>query len=175
MVEVMRTEFDVLGIHVELMLIKGMDDPIKFLDNIRENYKTLIIQGLKKDYILNQTHAKKIIAISLAAKKSDTMLSKKIETDILMRFACTKQIVMAINKIGLQKKQNFILIVIGKKTIINKLFTQLKINLESHKHFADNSKFLIRQFRISTKQLHSITSQTPLEDLLSEKASVLFR
>ena len=68
-----------------------------FLDELRNKHKYLIIQAINPQFLLSVQHAKKVLAISLHAKKTKTMLSKKIETDILLRFAATTQISSAIN------------------------------------------------------------------------------
>lgn len=168
-------QFDMFDTSVEFLELKYMDDPVKFLEDLRKKHKELVIQGIKPRYILNKGHAKKIIAISLAAQKSGTMLSNKIETDILMRFSCTKQISEAIKKVGLEQKQDFILIVIGKKLHLDKLFSEIKTNLKDSLFSRNNSTFLQKEFKISKRQFQSILSKTPLEDILAEKAAVLFR
>ena len=170
-----RTQFQVFNNNVELMGVKRIDDPIRLLDDLRKKYPELIIQGIKPRFVLGKNHAKKIIAISIAAQKDGIMLSNKIETDILMRFACTKQINEAIQKVGLDRKQDFVLIAIGKKQSLNKLFSELQTNLKSNLISIKNSTFLKKEFKISKKQLEIVTSETPLEDLLVEKAAVLFR
>ena len=71
-----------------------------FLDELRNKHKYLIIQAINPQFLLSVQHAKKILAISLHAKKTNTMLSKKIETDILLRFAATTQISAAIKVVG---------------------------------------------------------------------------
>ena len=48
-----------------------------FLDELRNNHKQLMIQAINPQFILSVQHAKKILAISLHAKKTNTMLSKK--------------------------------------------------------------------------------------------------
>jgi len=170
-----RMQFQIFNNNVELMGIKRTDDPIRLLDDLREKYPHLVIQGIRPCFVLGQNHAKKIVAISLAAQKDGIMLSNKVETDILMRFACTKQISKAIQKVGLERKQDFILIAIGKKQSLNKLFDELRTNLKSNLISTKNSAFLKKEFEISKKQLEIVTSKTPLEDLLAEKAAVLFR
>ena len=170
-----RMQFRIFNNNVKLMKIKHIDDPIDFLDDLRKKYPDLVIQGIRSCFVLSSNHAKKIIAISLTAQKDGIMLSNKIETDILMRFACTKQISGAIQKVGLQRKQDFVLIVIGRKQSLNKLFDELRIHLKSNLISIKNFTFLKKEFKISKKQLDAVTSMTPLEDLLAEKAAVLFR
>ena len=170
-----RTQFQIFNNNIELMGIKRIDDPIGFLDDLRKKHPELVIQGIMPCFVLGSNHAKKIITISLASQKDGIMLSNKIETDILMRFACTKQISEAIQKVGLQRKQDFVLILIGKKQSLNKLFDEIRTHLKSNLISIKNSAFLKKEFEISKKQLEAVTSKTPLEDLLVEKAAVLFR
>lgn len=170
-----KPQFTILKNNVVILPIKQMDDPISFLEVLREKYPDLIIQGIRSSFVLGSNHAKKIITISLTAQKDGIMLSNKIETDILMRFACTKQIGDAIKKVGLQKKQDFVLIVIGRKGPLNKLCGNLRSFLKLNLFSTKNSAFLKKEFKISKIQLNAVTTKTPLEDLLAEKAAVLFR
>lgn len=170
-----QIRFEISNKTVDLLEIKAVDDPIGLLDDLRKKYHDLSIQGIISHYVLNAEHARKIISISLEAKKSGIMLSNKIETDLLMRFACTKQIGKAIQKVGLKKKQDFILISIGKKSSLDKLHHELKTRLKPKPLSRNNSDFLKKEFEISKKHFDAIVSKTPLEDLLVEKAAVLFR
>ena len=112
------------------------------------------------------------MSLSLESEKNNVLLSKKLETDILMRFALTSQISDAIKNVGIKSKQNFLLIAIGNKKTLNSLYDELSsscINLFSK----NGHQFLKKQFSISKKELDSVYSKNPLEDLLIEKASVL--
>lgn len=160
--------------HVELVrLRKTNDDPINFLETLRQQHPDLLIQGVQSRYIVSARHAKKVVSISFAARKADVLLSNKIETDMLMRFALTRQINDAIKKVGLKKCQDFILIVIGKKSSINRLLKEVRHLLQSFEPLAGNSNFLKREYLITKKQLNCIISKKPLEDLLLEKSAVL--
>lgn len=173
---VRRIWLDIFKTRIELIGIKNnFADPIKFLEDLRQKHVDLIIQGIHSTYVLNLEHAKKVITVSLAAQKTDSMLSNKLETDILMRFACTRQISEAIQKVGMKKQENFILIAIGKKHSLDKLYSSLEHLLTPTIFPKNNSNFLKKEFGISTKQLQSVVSLTPLEDLLAEKSAVLFR
>jgi tRNA threonylcarbamoyladenosine modification (KEOPS) complex Cgi121 subunit len=144
-----------------------------FLDDLRSKFPNLIIQAISSNYILNKSHAKKIISISQMAKKNNNLLSKKIETDILLRFAGTTQINEAIKLVGIKSESNFILITIGNKISLNKLFLQIKPILNKIPFSKNNENFLKKKFNINNKQLDSIISISPLEDLLAEKAAIL--
>ena len=170
-----RIQFGVMKNTVELVrLKKTTEDPIRFIESLREKYPNLVIQGIAASYILNTGHVKKTIAISLSAQKACTLLSNKIETDVLMRFACTRQISDAISKVGVKKNANSILIIIGKKPNIEKLYNHIKELLQDNVFSKDNSKFIQKEFGITKKQLDCVISKTPLEDLLVEKSATLF-
>ena len=89
-----------------------------------------------------------------------------------MRFAISKQISSAITNVGIKPKTNFILIAIGNKTILNTLYKELlplSVNLFSK----NNDLFLKKYFKITKKQLESVYSKNPLDDILVEKAAIL--
>ncbi|RDJ32449.1 MAG: thiamine biosynthesis protein ThiS [Crenarchaeota archaeon] len=158
---------------VELIHIKSkhnLDE--SFLDSLRKKYPKLIIQAISSKFILNSNHAKKIIMLSLDSKKNNTLLSNKIETDMLMRFACTTQISDAISKAGINPNTLFTIISIGPKSIQDKLYKELESFLSKSK--INSEPFLKKEFKISKKHLDAVDSQTPLEDILVEKAAVLF-
>ena len=167
--------FQIANYSVEVFEIKpNKIKNIDFLTDLRKTYPDLIIQGIFAKYVLSKSHIKKILQISLESKKNQNMLSKKLETDILMRFACTTQILKAIKDAGLKPKQGSVIIALGKKISLKKLESELKPLLNSKNISQNNSPFLKKQFKISKKHLDSIDSKNPLEDLLVEKATVLF-
>jgi len=84
-----------------------------FLYELRNKHKHLIIQAINPQFLLSLHHAKKILAISLHAKKTKTMLSKNIETDILLRFAATTQISAAIKVVGRKMNMDYLVIALG--------------------------------------------------------------
>ena len=143
-----------------------------FLDSLRLEFPDLIIQAISSDFILSVEHARKILSLSILAKKRKLLLSKKLETDILLRFAGTTQINYAIKNLGLSTNQDFLLICIGKTYSLNKLYKKLIPNL-MHSNYVKHSKRLENYFKITKKNLNAINSKTPLEDLLVEKASIL--
>ncbi len=160
--------------NVELIRIgKLKDTPLQLLETLRTKFPDIIIQGIQSKYVLNIKHAKRIIEISLAASRSGTLLSNKIETDMLMRFAASRQISEAIGKVGLQKDQDFILIAIGKSPLIRKLVSSLADIVKPMIPFPNNVNFLKKEFKITKKELDSILSKESLEDVLVERSAVL--
>jgi len=171
-----RVQFQISKSIIELIEIKSRARlDVNFLIDLRKKFSNLIIQGVDSRFILSKLHAKKIIKISLEAKKNQNMLSKKLEIDILMRFACTTQISEAMKTAGMKPRKNFILVVLGNKLNLNKLYSELSPYLDSKTISTNNSIFMKKQFNISKKQIDSTSSVYPLEDLLVEKAAVLFQ
>ncbi len=166
-------EMEISGNSVVITEVKGKNLDQNFLDSLRKKFPKLSIQGISSKFILSKSHAIKIISLSIEAKKSGTLLSNKIETDILLRFAGTKQILDAIYKTGIQKSDNFVIIALGSKTFLKKLSQELLPVSQSFQISPQNSKFLKRKFKITDKQINSIQSKNPLEDILCEKSAIL--
>lgn len=158
---------------VQALEIKGNKKiDIKFIDELRKKYPKLKIQAISSSFILNNYHLKRIVSLSMNSEKNDVLLSKKFETDLLMRFAITKQISDAIKIAGIKSNNNFILISIGHKTMLKSLYDDLSENLVPL-FSKNNQSFINKHFKINQKYIHSVNSKTPLEDILIEKASVL--
>ena len=172
---VSRIQFSIMNSNVEIFdiaITRELD--IEFLNKLREKYPHLTIQAINSRFILDVNHIKKILALSLYAKINKTLLSKKIETDILLRFACTTQISQAIKVAGRKPKNDFVIIAIGKKPTLDKINSDLMLYLNTKPLSKNNHPFLKKQFKISKKQMSALSSSDPLEDILVEKAAVLF-
>ena len=169
-----RIQFSIMNSNVEIFdmtITRELD--IEFLNKLREKYPYLTIQAINSRFILDVNHIKKILALSLYAKKNKTLLSKKIETDILLRFACTTQISYAIKVAGRKPKNDFVIVAIGKKSTLDKLNSDLISHLNPRPLSKNNHSFMKKQFKISKKQMSALSSSDPLEDILVEKAAVL--
>ena len=170
-----RIQFSIMHSNVEIFdILIDKKFHTEFLDELRSKYQMLIIQAINPQFLLNVHHAKKILAISLHAKKNKILLSKKIETDILLRFAATTQISHAIRVAGRKPNVDFLIIAIGKKSSLNRLHSELKPFLNPKPLSRNNHPFLKRQFKVSKKQLSVVPSKDSLGDIIVEKAAVLF-
>ena len=158
---------------IQVLEIRGQKTiGIQFIDDLRKKYPKIKFQAVSSNFILNISHLKKILSLSINAEKNNILLSNKLETDILMRFAVTLQISNAILSVGIKPSSNFILIIIGNKNYFNSLYSELSdscVNLFSK----NNDLFLKKHFNISKKHIDTVYSKTPLEDILVEKASIL--
>jgi len=164
-----RDRFMICNKSAELFHVKNAKKNYDFLNSTRKNFPSLVLVGVSSRHILGVTHAKKILGISLFAQKHHSLLSKKLETDILLRFGLTTQISDAIKTVGIDGG-DFTIIAIGKRQALDKLHQSLGPLLHT---FEADSKFVQKQFKITKKHLISVDSGTPLEDLLVEKAAVL--
>lgn len=151
---------------------QNFDD--SFLTTLRINHPKIIFQAVSFKYVVNLSHLRKILQISLQAKKRNILLSDKIETDILLRFANTTQISEAINKAGIHKKRDFFIISLGKKRDLNSLYLKLRPLLKKRMFSSNNVNFLKKEFKISDTYIDAVLSKSPLEDIIAEKAAVLF-
>ena len=168
-----RIKFKILNQNIELFKCKKTKTMNSgFLDSLRIEFPDLVIQAISSNFILSDEHVKKILSVSILAQKHNLLLSKKLETDILLRFAGTTQISDAIKNLGLATSQNFLLISIGINKSLNKLHKRILPNLTNSSSYT-NPKTLGDYFKISKKNIDTINSKTPLEDLLTEKASIL--
>ncbi len=164
--EIEKKQIQIIEIHGQ----KTID--IQFIDDLRKKYPKIKFQAVSSRFILNVSHLKKILSLSINAEKNNILLSNKLETDILMRFAVTLQISEAILSVGIKPSSNFILIIIGNKNYFNSLYSELSplcVNL----FLKNNDLFLKKHFNISKKHIDTVYSKTPLEDILVEKASIL--
>ena len=158
---------------VQVLEIKGTKQTdVSFLDGLRKEFPKVKLQAISSRFILNSYHLNKVLSISILSEKEGLLLSNKIETDILMRFAAVQQISEAISLIGIKPSQNFILIAIGNKLDLEKIYKKLN-PLVIDIFGKNNSAFLKKHFKISKKQIDAVYSKNPLEDLLIEKAAVL--
>ena len=157
---------------IGLFEINKLNSNKDYLLSLREKFPKLQLQAISSRFILDKEHAKKIISISVNKKLRNQLLSEKIETDLLLRFASTTQISDAIKNVGLSSNQNFIIIAIGTKSSQTKLTEFLRADLDVI-FKKNNQNFLKKYFQISNQTLNSIESKNPLTDLLVEKASIL--
>lgn len=145
-----------------------------FLDSLRCKYPKLTIQVITARFILNMHHIRKILLVSLESKKRQVMLSDKLEIDILLRFACTTQISKAISDLGIKPNKDFVIIALGNKISLEKLYRDVSDYVDPTILDKSNESHIKKYFKISHKQLNVISSKTPLEDIMQEQSSILF-
>ncbi len=168
-----RLIFNISNKLIQVIEIQGQKQiDVTYLDTLRKQFPGIKLQAISSNFILNNYHLKKIISLSVSSDKDDILLSNKFEMDILMRFAISSQISSAIHSAGIKPQQNFMLITLGNKKILDSLYNEL--SFMSVKIFSkDNTLFIKKYFKITDKQLNTVLSKNPLEDILIEKAAIL--
>ncbi len=166
--------FCIQRVNVAVFPVRGKKTlDYEFLDSLRAKFPKTTVQAVSSKFILNISHVKKIVGISLESKRRGILLSDKLETDILLRFASTTQISRAISDLGIKPSKDFVVIALGARSSLEKMEGELRGRVEPGV-LQKNSGHLRKYFKISGRQLDSVSSETPLEDILQEKASVLF-
>ena len=164
----------ILKKHVLIVEIQGKkSNDVHLLEALRKNFPKIKLQAISSKFILNKYHLEKIIALSINSEKNNMLLSNKLETDLLMRFAISGQISEAIKTAGIKPNQNFFLISIGRTKDLDEFFKKMPHTPISI-FTKDNSSFLKKHFHLTQKQLDLIYSKNPLADMLVEKAVTLF-
>ena len=168
-----RLIFNVSNKLAQVIEIQGQKQiDITYLHTLRKQFPGIKLQAISSNFILNNYHLKKIISLSISSDKNDILLSNKFEMDILMRFAISSQISSAINSAGIKPNQNFVLIALGNKKILDSLYKELSF-MSVEIFSKDNTSFIKKYFQITDKQLDVVLSKNPLEDILIEKAAIL--
>lgn len=158
---------------VQALEVKGSKKiDVKFIDELRKRYPKLRIQAVSSSFVLNGYHLKHIVHLSMNSEKNDALLSKKLETDMLMRFAVTRQVSEAIKTAGIKSDRNFVLICIGSRTALDSIYSDLSESL-APLFSGNNQGFIKKYFKINQRCISSVHSRFPLEDILIERASVL--
>ena len=76
--------------------------------------------------------------------------------------------------LGIDIQKDFTIIALGRKTSLNKLHTELKPDINSRAFSSSSVSSIQKQFGISKKQMSVVSSKNPLEDILVERAAILF-
>lgn len=78
-------------------------EPGQLIDKLRIDNTNLTIQAVNSSAVYGVDHVLGVIRIVLNTEKRGIMLANKLETELLMRLACTEQISEAIKRAGLKR------------------------------------------------------------------------
>ena len=145
----------------------GMASP----DILRPRFLGMHIQSVDSGFVLDSEHLRRILEISVAAHNTDTMLSDRIEIDILLRLALTTQISAAISQAGVGSRPA-IVIALGSDTMVQRLTEHLE---DAALSFPDGSDRRAHDILISRAKIPSDLTDdvSALGALLAEHASLL--
>lgn len=85
------------------------------LDNLRKAHDEVFIQAARAESVFGQEHALQILAIVTESMKRGVMMANKVETELLLRLACTSQISEAIARVGLEDGSSACFIAFSEK------------------------------------------------------------
>lgn len=105
--------------HVMLIYLTvdlSLEEPEEFVRRLRalateEKEHGIIVQVVDADSIAGRDHLLEVLAQSLEAERRSCMLAKRVEVDMILRLACTRQISDAIERVGLKKESGKALLV----------------------------------------------------------------
>ena len=146
----------------------------RFLDRLRADHPRLRVQAVWSRMVLGDGHLKKILLLALESERRGTMISGRLETEILLRFAATTQISRAIGEAGVRPGRGFVLLALGRARDLDALSRDLAgAGIRDCGYARSAESHLRRRFGITRRHLRAASSRTPLEDSLAEISAVL--
>lgn len=137
------------------------------LDEMRQSYPTLRIQAINPQYVLSESHLRRILEISITAEKNKDILSKSLEIDIIQRLAGTTQISRAIQTAGAPANDTCLVISLGESKALRQLLCNVQCTTMK---FSGDVERLQHTFGFVQSHQHAGYN---LEDILVECASIL--
>ncbi len=151
---------------------RGVVADSALVDSLRAEFPRIAIQILRRKFVLGPSHARRIAGVSVAAARKDALLAKRLETDILMRFANTHQISQAISRVGARRGEGAILVAVGSRFQLGRLESRAKPLLKNSAGYGSEPA-LRRELGITATHIRAVDSRHALEDILVERAAVL--
>ncbi len=150
----------------------NLKDPRRFLNYLKNLYNDVVVQLVDIEAVVDNEHVIEIVKQVLEASKRGVMVSKRIETEILLRIACTNQIKKALEFAGAKEDSVAVLIILSKdKGMIDRITYNLDVsNLE---YSEERSYKLIRYHAIDKDELDAILDHR-LTSILAERASLIY-
>lgn len=146
----------------------------EFLDRLRLEHPRLHLQAVRSMMVLGGGHLRKILLLTAEAERRGTMISERLETEMLLRFAITTQISRAISEAGVKPGSGFVLVALGRGRDLDGLSAGLqRSGIRDCGYSRSAGAYLRRRFGITRRHLGAASSSTPLEDSLAELSAVL--
>lgn len=136
------------------------------LDEMRHMHPVLRIQAINPEYVLCESHLRRILEVSITSEKNQDILSNNLETDVMQRLAGTTQISRAIQTAGAGAGDTCLVVSLGEPDKLRQLLHMPRTMMK----FSGNEKMLQQTFGFG--QPHHDAGYN-LEDMLVECASIL--
>lgn len=145
-----------------------------FLDRLRLEHPRLRLQAVRSRMVLGGGHLRKVLLLAAESERRGTMISEKLETEILLRLAATTQISRAISEAGVKPGSGFVLVALGRGRDLDRLSSSLeRSGIRDCGYSRSAGAHLRRRFGITRRHLAAAPSPSPLEDALAELSAVL--
>ena len=151
---------------------RGVRADSALVDSLRAEFPRIAIQLLRRKFVLGQSHARRIAGVSIAAARRGSLLAKRMETDMLMRFANTHQISQAISLVGARRGEGAVLVAVGSRFQLDRLESHARPLLKNPVGYG-SEQALRRELGITSMHMRAVYSRHALEDILVERAAVL--
>lgn len=145
-----------------------------YLDSLRARFPRVAIQAVSRRHVIGRSHLQKVLAVSLHARRRRAMLARRLETDLLLRLAGTTQISRAIAEAGISPGRPALVVAVGPRAELDRVHAYLRPDLDPEPFLRGAPRFLARRLGITARHLRAVGTDAPLEDLLAERAAVLF-
>jgi len=142
------------------------------VDSLRAEFPRLAIQVVRRRMVLGESHARRVAEVSLAASRRGALLSNRLETDMLLRFANTLQISQAIRLAGARKTEDAVIVAAGTARGLEGLRERAGAMPRGSARYGSEAS-LRAEFGITAAHLRAVGSARALEDILVERAAVL--
>ncbi|MFQ5969719.1 MAG: KEOPS complex subunit Cgi121 [Nitrososphaerales archaeon] len=167
---------DVMLAGIKNLTVSDFNEFIQMLHAINSH---VAIQAVNSDFVAGIAHVLNILQQSLEAKKRGILLSKRIEIDILLRFACTNQIRKALDDIGLKNGvNNALVIAIGNMNDLETIYNYLQSNYILSDDVLTLSKrklkLLVKVHNIPEEEIKASAGNHKLASVLAERANLLW-
>lgn len=138
-----------------------------FLDEMRLKYPLLRIQAISPDFVLNESHLRRILEISVSSEGRGALLAERLETDLLLRLTGTSQISRAIRLAAVDAGDTAMIICIGERDLLPPVCDGVG---RGAMRFCGDAGRLLKHFGIGQSHLDAGYGA---EDMLVECASIL--
>lgn len=146
------------GLHISITGIRSIvDDPGDLIDRLRVGHHAVSIQAIAADAVYGVGHILEILRMALEAEKRKMTIANRLETELLLRLACTGQISDAIYRAGLKKDRAGCFVAFSQKN-------------EALLRFVDNIR---NEFEVDDSVLEpTVKKKTQLASLLGAPAEL---
>lgn len=146
----------------------------KFIDRMRAQNPNVHVQAVDAQAVFGRDHAEGVLHIALEAYRRGVMIAGRVETEILLRAACTDQIADALKKAGLKDgRPGCVIAFSGDRKAIEELGSYLEkvAGLDDD----DGAILPTPEKRKKLAKEHGIKNEGRLLESLLEKAAILVK